>query len=213
MALDPIAPVSCTKCPRLVAFLQQQKATHPQWHNGPVPSFGSRQAALLVIGLAPGLRGANATGRPFTGDFAGDVLYQALQAAGLTNGQFQPDGKDNLVLEGVRITNGVRCVPPQNKPTPAEIQNCRPYLTQELALMTELKVFLVLGRIAHETLLRHYDLKPKDYPFGHGAVHQLPDGRLMLSSYHCSRYNVQTKRLSIAAFQQIVDKAKNLAGL
>ena len=213
MSYDTIAPLSCDKCPRLVDFLASHKAKQPDWHNAPVPSFGGRDARLLIIGLAPGLRGANATGRPFTGDFAGDVLYQGLMKAGMTTGQFKADGQDNLKLQKVRITNAVRCVPPQNKPTPAEIQNCRPYLTQELTLMTDLKLFLVLGRIAHDTLLRHYGLKPKDYPFAHGSLHTLPDGRQLLSSYHCSRYNVQTKRLSVAQFQAILDQAKKLADI
>ena len=204
--LDYVAPKTCTKCTRLAKFINEQKIAHPQWHNAPVPSFGPIDAEVLVVGLAPGLRGANATGRPFTGDFAGIVLYQTLTNHHYTNGTFKPDGNDTLSLKNIRIINAVRCVPPQNKPVASEIQNCRSYLTTELQQMTKLKVIFALGRIAHDTCLTHFKLKKSAYPFSHGSAHHLPNGLWLLSSYHCSRYNIQTNRLSQQMFSDVVGK-------
>lgn len=202
--LDYIAPKSCTKCPRLAQFIAGKKQSHPYWHNAPVPSFGPIDAEVLVVGLAPGLKGANATGRPFTGDFAGNVLYQALASHNYCSGQFSPDGRDNLVLHNIRIINAVRCVPPQNKPDASEIANCRGYLKTELTKMTRLKVMFALGRIAHDTCLTHFGLRKSAYPFSHGSAHKLPNGLWLVSSYHCSRYNIQTNRLTQTQFTQAV---------
>lgn len=211
--LEAIAPLTCRQCPRLAQFIDSHKEKHPDWHNAPVPSFGPWSAKLAIIGLAPGLRGANATGRPFTGDFAGMVLYEALLKVGLAQGHYSPDGKDDLSLQQLRITNAVRCVPPQNKPTAAEIAQCRPFLTAELDRLDQLQAILVLGRIAHDTVLRHYGLKLKNYPFAHGGQHDLPNGIKLVSSYHCSRYNIQTNRLSREAFETVVAQAKICADI
>ena len=201
--IDYVAPLSCQKCKRLADFIDSHRAQKPDWHNNPVPSFGPITAPILILGLAPGLRGANATGRPFTGDFAGQVLYNALLKTGFATGTYLATADDDIRLTGVRITNAVRCVPPQNKPNAAEIAACRPYLSEELAQMKKLSVLLALGRIAHETILRHFELRSKDFPFHHNHLHHLPNGLKMLSSYHCSRYNVQTNRLSLNMFDEV----------
>jgi len=200
--IEFIAPKNCDLCPRLANFIDQQRHKFPHWYNGAVPSFGPVSAPVLILGLAPGLRGANATGRPFTGDFAGQVLYETLIKLELADGTFQPDGQDDLHLRDIRITNAVKCVPPQNKPTAVEIATCRPFLSAELEKMHHLRAIFVLGRIAHETVLRHFNLRPADYPFKHDIEHKLPNGLVLISSYHCSRYNVQTRRLSPAMFEQ-----------
>jgi len=207
--LDYVAPKNCTKCARLAQFIASQKQPHPHWHNAPVPSFGPIDAEVLVVGLAPGLKGANATGRPFTGDFAGNVLYQALASHNYCSGQFSPDGNDNLMLHNIRIINAVRCVPPQNKPTASEIANCRGYLIAELKRMKHLKLVFALGRIAHDTCLTHFGLQKSKYPFSHGSTHQLPNGLWLLSSYHCSRYNIQTNRLTQKQFTKAVGQIAN----
>lgn len=209
-SLDAIAPLSCKACPRLSAFLDEQRQAHPDWHNAPVPSFGPRTAQLLIVGLAPGLRGANRTGRPFTGDFAGDTLYQTLLSTGLARGQYQQDGQDDLELPNVRITNAVRCVPPQNKPTAQEVHKCRPYLETELSLMPNLAIILSLGKISHDSVLRHFGLTLSHYPFAHQAVHQLPSGLMLVDSYHCSRYNTQTGRLTPAMFAAVFAEIQRL---
>ena len=196
--IDFIAPMGCQKCSRLSAYIAMQRLKYPDWHNAPVPSFGSIDARILIVGLAPGRRGANATGRPFTGDFAGKILYAALLKLGLASGIYSAHKDDTLRLDGVRITNAVRCLPPQNKPVANEIANCRPYLDTEMQAMTQLKAIFVLGRIAHETILRHFHLPIADYPFRHDEMQTLPNGLSLISSYHCSRYNIQTKRLSVA---------------
>jgi len=201
--LDFVAPESCRKCARLANFIDSHRVAQPDWHNGPVPSFGPIEASILILGLAPGLRGANATGRPFTGDFAGKVLYDALTKIGLASGNYAAHANDGLVLRHVRIANAVRCVPPQNKPVAAEIAMCRPYLSQEIAAMTGLKAIFVLGRIAHETVLRHFGLKLADYRFSHDQALELPNGLKLISSYHCSRYNVQTNRLTTQMFDKV----------
>ena len=208
--LDYVAPLTCRKCARLAGFIDSYREQKPDWHNNPVPSFGPVTASILILGLAPGLRGANATGRPFTGDFAGKVLYDALIKTGLASGIYQATANDGLRLNNARISNAVRCVPPQNKPNAAEIRTCRPYLSTELAQMKELKIILALGRIAHETILRHFHLRLNDFPFRHNYVQRLPNGLSMLSSYHCSRYNVQTNRLTLAMFDEVLTHLRGL---
>jgi uracil-DNA glycosylase family 4 len=183
-------------------YLLGLRAEYPDWHNAPVPAFGPLTARLLVVGLAPGVRGANRTGRPFTGDFAGDLLYATLSDLGLSRGAFDKRPDDGLELLEVRITNAVRCVPPQNKPTPLEQKTCRPFLVDEMAAMPNLKGLLALGRISHEAILRTLGLKLKDYPFAHGALHHLPNGLILGESYHCSRYNQNTGRLTDRMFRE-----------
>lgn len=194
----------CGHCPRLVAFRQANRAAHPDWHNGPVASFGDLQSQLLIVGLAPGLRGANCTGRPFTGDFAGDLLYATLIGAGFAKGPYGRNADDGLRLVDCRVTNAVRCVPPQNKPVGAEMVNCRPYLATEIDAMAHIQACLALGRVAHEAVLRARGLKLREWPFAHGALHTLPGGLLLADSYHCSRYNTNTGRLTEAMFTEVL---------
>ncbi|MFZ4542140.1 MAG: uracil-DNA glycosylase [Rickettsiales bacterium] len=208
-------PRECQLCPRLVAFREANKLAYPAFYNGAVPPFGELDARMLVVGLAPGLKGANASGRPFTGDFAGVVLYAALAKHGFATGSFNPEqvmksGDDGFRLQDVRITNAVRCVPPENKPTPAEEKTCNQFLIQELAAMTGLEIILSLGLTSHQAVLRNFKLKVKDYKFAHGAVHVLPNGLLLLDSYHTSRYNVSTGRLTQAMFDAIVLQGRGL---
>ena len=203
-------PADCPLCPRLVAFRAANAAQFPQFFNGAVPPFGSLDAQMLVVGLAPGLKGANATGRPFTGDYAGIVLYEALAKNGFAKGEYKAQADDGFALLNVRITNAVRCVPPENKPTPAEEKTCNPFLIKELAAMKQLKIILSLGLTSHQAVLRNFKLKVKDYKFAHGAVHHLPNGLLLLDSYHTSRYNVSTGRLTQAMFDAVVAHAKTL---
>ncbi|MDH7794622.1 MULTISPECIES: uracil-DNA glycosylase [unclassified Beijerinckia] len=197
----------CPLCPRLMEFRLEARAKEPLWHNAPVPSFGPADARLLIIGLAPGLRGANRTGRPFTGDYAGDLLYATLLDYGFAKGIYEQSPDDSLKLIDCRITNAVRCVPPQNKPTPAEINTCRPFLNATLADNPRLEAIVALGRIAHESLLRTVGAKLASHPFGHGAQHalQLANGRSvrLYDSYHCSRYNTNTGVLTPKMFQQV----------
>lgn len=199
----PEPPADCTACPRLASFRDTNRARHPDWHNAPVASFGGTDAELLIIGLAPGMRGANRTGRPFTGDFAGDLLYPTLLKYGFASGTFGASPDDGLKLTGCRITNAVRCVPPENKPTGAEITACRPYLADEIAAMGNLRVMLCLGSIAHNATLRVLGLKQAAFKFGHAARHPLEDGRLLMDSYHCSRLNTNTGRLTEAMFHDV----------
>lgn len=205
-------PHDCGLCPRLAAFRAENATAYPAFHNAPVASFGPIDARLLVLGLAPGLKGANATGRPFTGDFAGDTLYDALVRHGFATGRYDKRPDDGLTLHDCRIANAVRCVPPKNKPTPKEIATCRPFLERELASMTALSAILCLGRIAHETALRTFGYKLKDHPFAHGARHDvaLPDGRAvtLVDSYHCSRYNTNTGRLTVPMFDAVFETLK-----
>jgi uracil-DNA glycosylase family 4 len=202
--------LSCELCPRLAGFRQQNQSIYPSYHNAPVPSFGSLEAQLLVVGLAPGLHGANQTGRPFTGDYAGIVLYPALLKHGFARGEYGAHPNDGFMLENCRITNAVRCLPPENKPTPDEITSCRPFLVDEINVMPRLKVILALGNIAHASVCRTLGLKAKDAVFGHGAVHPLPGGRVLLDSYHTSRYNINTRRLTLEMFDAIVAQAATL---
>jgi uracil-DNA glycosylase family 4 len=184
--MTPEPPRNCPRCPRLVAYRSENTARHPAWFNGAVPSFGDPDARLLVLGLAPGVTGANRTGRPFTGDYAGDLLYATLTRFGFANGRFAADPADGLALTDCLVSNAVRCVPPQNKPTPAEIAACRPVLADRLAALPRLAAVLCLGRIAHETLVRTLGRRLAAHPFAHGARHDL-DGLAAFDSYHCSR--------------------------
>jgi len=201
---------NCRRCPRLADFLDQVGREYPDYHARPVPAYGDPRARLLIVGLAPGLHGANATGRPFTGDFAGILLYQTLFESGFSNQPESTHADDGLRLHDCRITNAVKCLPPQNKPVGAEIRNCNTYLQRELPRDGEGRVILALGRIAHESVLRAYALKLRDHPFGHAAEHPLPNGCTLLDSYHCSRYNTQTRRLTATMFQAVFARAREL---
>ncbi len=195
---------SCARCPRLAAFRDGNRGANPGWFNAPVPSFGPIDAELLVVGLAPGLKGANRTGRPFTGDHAGVLLYQTLLQFGLARGSYGAERDDGLQLLGVRIANAVRCVPPENKPLPAEVAACNPFLAGELQAMPRLRAVLALGVLAHTALLRARGLVASRFPFRHGALHTLPGGLLLADSYHVSRYNTQTRRLTEPMFHDAV---------
>ena len=201
----------CRLCPRLAEFLEAGRALHPGYHCAPVAPFGDPAPRLLVVGLAPGFHGANATGRPFTGDYAGVLLYQTLHAYGWSSRPESVSRDDGLELHGCRITNAVKCVPPGNKPTPAEIGTCNAFLAGELAMLPAATVILALGSIAHQAVLRARGLKVSSYAFGHGAEHVLPDGRVLVDSYHCSRYNTNTRRLTTAMFDEVVGRATALA--
>jgi uracil-DNA glycosylase len=201
----------CPACPRLAAFRHAARLREPAWHNAPVPSFGPRDARLLIVGLAPGLHGANRTGRPFTGDWAGDLLYETLGQFGFAQGTYDERPDDGLTLSDCRITNAVRCVPPQNKPTPTEMATCRPYLDATIRHLPRLRAILALGRIAHESTLRALDARPSAHPFGHGAEHRL-GALLVFDSYHCSRYNTNTRRLTPEMFRVVVGKIKDHLG-
>jgi uracil-DNA glycosylase family 4 len=193
----------CPLCPRLAAFRAAQRERFPDWHNAPVPSFGPADARLLVVGLAPGLRGANRTGRPFTGDYAGDLLYATLVKYGFARGVYRADPTDGLELLDCRITNAVRCVPPENKPETEEIASCRPFLVSEIAGLPRLRAILALGAIAHNSALAALGERRSRWPFAHGALHRLPSGLLLADSYHCSRYNTNTGRLTTAMFEAV----------
>ena len=201
---------TCTACPRLAAFLADSRVKFPKYYCAPVAPFGDPQAQLLIVGLAPGLHGANATGRPFTGDHAGIILYQTLHRMGFANLPASVSKDDDLKLSNCRITNSVKCVPPQNKPLPAEIATCNRYLARELEISRDARVYLALGSIAHNAALRALGLKPGGYKFAHGAEHEMPGGKVLLDSYHCSRYNTQTRRLTEPMFLQIFERAKRL---
>ncbi len=192
----------CPICPRLVAFRDTARAAWPEWHNGPVPSFGPSAARLLIVGLAPGLKGANRTGRPFTGDYAGDLLYSTLIKFGFARGQFAARPDDGLALIDCRITNAVRCVPPENKPTPAEITACRPFLINTIETMPALRAILTLGKISHDSVLRALGAKLSAHPFVHGARHDLGPVAVF-DSYHCSRYNTNTGVLTTPMFENV----------
>lgn len=202
----------CPVCPRLAHFRAGNRAAQPDWFNAPVPAFGPLDARLLVVGLAPGLKGANRTGRPFTGDYAGDLLYATLLEFGLARGTYDRRPDDGLELVDCRISNAVKCVPPENKPTPQEIRVCNRFLQSELAAMPRLKVVLALGSIAHDAVLVASGLRKSVAKFGHGARHALPEGRVLFDSYHCSRYNTNTNRLTPAMFRDVVGKARLALG-
>ena len=197
----------CPLCPRLVSFRETWRAREPSWHNAPVPSFGPLTARLLIVGLAPGLRGANRTGRPFTGDYAGDLLYSTLLAFGFARGRYEARPDDGLTLVDARITNAVRCVPPENKPLPAEIATCRTFLAATIAEMPDLRAIVALGRIAHESVLRAFGMKLSAAPFKHGA--RVPArGAVLFASYHCSRYNTNTGVLTPDMFHAVFAAAR-----
>ena len=198
----------CPLCPRLAGFRDDNRARLPAHFNAPVPSFGDPAAQLIVVGLAPGLNGANKTGRPFTGDYAGDLLYATLEKFGFSSGSYQARPDDGVSLINCRITNAVRCVPPQNKPTGPEANTCRPFLVDELTAEPAPRVIFALGQVAHVNILSALALRRAAYRFGHAAVHHLPDGRILVDSYHCSRYNTNTRRLTEAMFHDAFAKAK-----
>lgn len=201
--------LKCKKCPRLAAFLRDVRSKHPDYHALPVAPFGDANARLLIVGLAPGYHGANATGRPFTGDHAGILLYQTLYDCGFSTAPVSVSADDDLQLINCRITNAVKCLPPDNKPVGAEINTCNAYLKAELEGLDEGSVIMVLGTIAHNAVIKALGLRQKDFKFAHGNEHQLPRG-LLLDSYHCSRYNTQTRRLTPEMFRQIFKRAQKL---
>ena len=202
---------ACRRCPRLAAFLDEGRARHPDYHCAPVAPFGDARPQLLIVGLAPGFHGANATGRPFTGDYAGVLLYETLHAFGWASAPVSVSRDDGLALRRCRITNAVKCVPPANRPTPAEISTCNDFLRAELDALDPGTVVLALGAIAHAAVLRARGLRAASYRFGHAAEHRLPDGRRLIDSYHCSRYNTQTRRLTTEMFRAVVGRASELA--
>jgi len=193
----------CRDCTRLVAFLDEVRSEHPHYHAAPVAPFGDRQARLLIVGLAPGKHGANRTGRPFTGDHAGILLYRTLHRFGFASAEHSLSADDGLRLVDCRITNAVKCLPPQNKPEPQEVRRCNRYLAAELAALGRGAAILALGAIAHRAVLLGLALRAADFPFAHGTVHRLPSGQALFDSYHCSRYNTQTRRLTPAMFDAV----------
>ncbi len=198
---------ACRRCPRLTRFLDEVRVSHPGYHAAPVPAFGVAHPSLLVVGLAPGMHGANRTGRPFTGDHAGLLLYQTLHKVGFASRAESVAADDGLQLQGCRITNAVRCLPPGNKPLPLEIQTCNGFLQDDLAAVLPGGAVLALGRVAHEAVLRALGQRLSAHPFAHGAEHGLGEGTRLFDSYHCSRYNTQTRRLTAEMFAQVVDRA------
>lgn len=209
--LSPIpeaeAPRNCPLCPRLVAFREVLRDEQPGWWNAPVPAFGDRDAWLAIVGLAPGKHGANRTGRPFTGDYAGELLYATLLKFGLAEGSYGADPSDGLRLKGAVILNAVKCLPPANKPEPREIATCRHFFQEGLANLPGVRVVVALGQIAHVAAARALGLPPASTKFGHGVESAAPDGRVLLSSYHCSRYNQNTGRLNAAMFESVFERA------
>lgn len=209
---DPAGPEAdrnCALCPRLVAYRRANQTDNPDWFNGAVPSFGPENAELLIVGLAPGVTGANRTGRPFTGDWAGDLLYATLEKFGFCKGRYDGRADDGLSLKNVMISNAVRCVPPQNRPTAAEIKTCRPFLTARMENLPKLKAVLALGRIAHDSTVAALGRPLKAFPFGHARRHEMaatrenPRPPVVFDSYHCSRYNTNTRRLTPAMFEDV----------
>jgi len=215
LTFDIGPPRDCPDCPRLAEYRRANREQFPDWANAPVASFGAADARLLIIGLAPGLRGANRTGRPFTGDYAGDLLYATLLEFGFAAGRYDRRPDDGLTLQDCAIVNAVRCAPPQNKPTPQEITTCRRYLASAVSELENLRAVVVLGRIAHESALRTFGLPPARHGFAHGAVHALPrEGALLFDSYHCSRYNTNTGVLTTDMFREVFASARaHLDGL
>ena len=201
------APRDCPLCPRLVAFREECRAEHPDWWNAPVPAFGDPGAWLAIIGLAPGKHGANRTGRPFTGDYAGMLLYQTLAKFALSEGEYEAERKDGLRLKGAIILNAVKCLPPQNKTLPVEEATCRTYLMQSIGSLPNLTTFIALGKVAHDSLCRSFGMPLAGAKFGHGAVHVLPNGMTLIDSYHCSRYNQNTRRLDATMFEAVFNLA------
>ena len=205
-----VPPKDCDLCPRLAKFRIENRMSYPAFYNAPVQAFGPLEARLLIVGLAPGLKGANQTGRPFTGDFAGDLLYATLSKFGFATGKYNRRPDDGLSLIDCRVTNGVRCVPPKNKPIGAEINSCRPFLENEIANMRRLECIVSLGTVSHGTVLTALGYRKSAYKFMHGALHQLPNGRFLANSYHCSRYNTNTGRLTEDMFQEVFAQIRSL---
>ena len=203
-AAAPEPQPDCPLCPRLVSFRAANRTAHPDWFNGAVPSFGPERARLLIVGLAPGLKGANRTGRPFLGDYAGELLYRTLLKVGLARGHHDPATPDALQLVDCMITNAVRCVPPANRPTPSEMAHCRQFLQARIAALPKLRTILALGRIAHDGTLDALGLKRRGYTFAHGARYDLPTGQVLFDSYHCSRQNTNTGRLTTSMFEAVL---------
>lgn len=204
--LELLPDRDCAFCPRLKSFIDENRCKFPKEYNAPVPSFGGRDARLLVVGLAPGLRGANFSGRPFTGDYAGELLYGTLLEFGFAKGVYKARIDDGLELIDTRITNAVRCVPPENKPTGDEINTCLQFLKQEIALMPNIKIILSLGLVSHNAVLKATDNKQGQFKFTHGAAHDIGKGRMLIDSYHCSRYNTNTGRLTTKMFEDVFEK-------
>ena len=202
-------PATCSLCPRLVAFRDSNRRMQSGWHNAPVPSVGTCDARVLIVGLAPGLKGANRTGRPFTGDYAGDTLHRTLIEFGFASGIFRSSPDDDLRLHDSMITNAVRCVPPHNKPMPAEIAQCRTFLKARIASLPRLRVILALGRIAHDSTLKALGCGLSDYPFAHGIKHSVRPRLALFDSYHCSRYNTNTGRLTPAMFKSVLHRIRS----
>ena len=200
----------CALCPRLASYRDENRSAFPDWHNGPVQSFGCLDSELLILGLAPGVRGANKTGRPFTGDFAGDLLYMTLSAYGFSSGTYAARPDDGVELLNCRIANAVRCVPPQNKPVGAEIKACAPFLEEEIAAMKSLKLVLALGTIAHNSALNVFGHRKAAFKFGHNQLHAFEHGPDILDSYHCSRYNTNTGRLTTQMFHGVFDQIRSI---
>jgi uracil-DNA glycosylase family 4 len=207
---DPTGSTSdCILCSRLADFLQKVKFKYPDYHCRPVPSFGDEKAHFLIVGLAPGMHGANATGRPFTGDHAGILLYQTLHRFGFSSSDRSVSADDGLLLNDCRITNAVRCLPPQNKPVGAEVNNCNSYLLQELAQMPQDSVVMALGVVAHRAVIKAMGLRQNQFQFGHGVEHRLSPHLLLVDSYHCSRYNTNTRRLTTEMFEAVFAKIRS----
>ncbi len=208
--MTPEPSTDCTLCPRLVAFRADNHTRSPEWFNGAVPSFGEASARLLIVGLAPGLQGANKTGRPFTGDYAGDLLYATLLEFGFARGRYEARPDDGLELVGCMITNAVRCVPPANKPIGAEIKNCNAFLKARIASLENLKVIVALGRVAHDATLNALEQRKAAYPFGHNRHHWIEACPALVDSFHCSRYNTNTGRLTTAMFQDVFRSVRRI---
>ena len=200
-------PRDCPLCPRLVAFRLALRQEYPDWWNAPVPMFGDPQAWLGIAGLAPGKHGANRTGRPFTGDFAGELLFATLRKFGLAQGVYEARPDDGLTLTGAIILNSVKCLPPENKPTPEEIRTCRPFIERQLAALPSVRIVVALGQIAHQSAVKALGGRLPKARFGHLAEHAMPDGRVLIDSYHCSRYNQNTGKLTAAMFEAVFERA------
>lgn len=203
-------PRDCPRCPRLVAYREALRIEHPDWWNAPVLAMGDREARIAIVGLAPGKHGANRTGRPFTGDYAGDLLFATLAKFGLSEGVYEARADDEVRLKDVIIVNAVKCLPPQNKPTPEEIRTCRPFLERSVEALPRARVFIALGQIAHQSAVKVLGGRLPKARFGHGAEHRMPGGRTLIDSYHCSRYNTQTGRLTEAMFERVFARALEL---
>ncbi len=200
-------PRDCPLCPRLAAFREDLRVEHPDWWNAPVPAFGDPRAWLAIVGLAPGKHGANRTGRPFTGDFAGQLLFDTLLKFGLASGTYAATSEDRLRLDGAIVINAVKCLPPENKPTPEEIRTCRPFLEDQMAVLASVRVVIALGQIAHQSAVKVMGGRLPRAKFGHLAEHRMPDGRVLLDSYHCSRYNQNTRVLTVPMFEAVFARA------